>query len=448
MIVLPDGIAATDALLAKLDQCWMAGFAHLSAEHKYTLNLVRQLFADTPLAEQLATALEAIYKGVYQPEHLRVLAAARASLQGAQYDHIRQAVNTALKRQPLPEPPPQQHETLLPTEPLVKGAAHWLMDIALQGFARLEAGELSAFDSTLTQLQAKPDRMPLVAVLNGLLDELSGAVPVTAPDTAPLFRWVDLWSRALLMTAPQPERAYEPVSGALYLMGVEWRTQRRLVSVVFYGILALDDGAVWVRTTFSAYKVNAIQREETALLLPQIALLLRALRDGDTLQLQNMRLLSTGDLLWDEQQAVAGKSYKLIEVAQRYLAQDAAEALHIPPLPAEKRHPVHVAVPVVLAQYRVDDGFVEAGGLRLQVDQRRICETELDLPTLAKHNHLVGLVRYDNQQLLLQPLAAVNKMHLPVFIGIKDTLKLFDAPPKDSTVALLQERASRLLREK
>src|SRR5690606_29758590 len=130
--------------------------------------------------------------------------------------------------------------------------------------------------------------------------------------------------------------------------------------------------------------------------------------------------------------AVAGKSYKLIEVAQRYLAQDAAEALHIPPLPAEKRHPVHVAVPVVLAQYRVDDGFVEGGGLRLQVDQRRICETELDLPTLAKHNHLVGLVRYDNQQLLLQPLAAVNKMHLPVFIGIKDTLKLFDAPPKDS----------------
>lgn len=444
MNALPEPIALTDELLAQLDRCWLAGFAHLTPEHRQTLTLLRQIFSGTALEASLHAALDAVQQSVYQPEHFRVLAVARAALQGAQYDHIRGTIHTWLKRAPVPEPTPA-NQGIFPAEPLTNAAAHWLMDLAIQGFSRVDGRALSAFDSTLTQLQAIPERMALVALLNGLVDELSGAASAAQSGQVPLFRWLDLWSRALLLTAAQPQPAAQPVSGKLHLMGVAWRNQRRIISAVFYGILETDSGAKWVRTTFSAYKVNAIPPEELWLLLPQSFALLHALRTGSTLNIHGMPLLTGGDLLWNETQAQAGGTYQLMEVARKYLAAGANAVLEIPAAPAEKRHPVQIAEPILLQKFQLEESFITADGVRLPLDMPRIAGTEIDVPGLSRCDQVVGLVRYDDGQLWLQPLAAVNKKRPPIFIG--SSVKSAE-PPKNSILALLQERASRLLREK
>jgi hypothetical protein len=444
MIALPEPIALTDDLIVRLDQCWLAGFAQLSAENKQTLITLPQIFAETPLASALSTAIDNLFQGVYQPQHFLTLAAARAALQGAQYAHLRQSVTTLLKR-PNTDSSVLQVTGTIPPEPLVNATAHWLMDIALQGYGRLDARTLSAFDSTLSQIQALPERLPLALMVNAIIDELAGAVPVSNPQNAPLFRWMDLWSRAMLMTMPQPAPSPQPTSGTLYLMGAEHHNQNRLYSLSFYGILENPDGATWVKTTFSTYKVNAIKPDELWALLPQAKPLYEAFRTGKALTLTQIPLLPTGDLLWDETCATETQPYAFAEIASRYLAPDAPETLHIiPPLPG-KQHPIHLAEPVLLAKYTLTDDLIQSGEFQMRL---HLPENHKELPKLPRHDTLVGLIRYDNQGFYIQPLAVAQGKKAPAFATIRNSAKLFEAPAKNSAIMLLRERASRLLREK
>lgn len=442
-------ISETDRFLAALDACWLAGFAQLAPEHRQTLAKLQNIFSGTPLGEPLQSAVEQLRRGVYQPEHFRVLSAARASLQGAQYAHLRQAAEALIKRTTAPSPTPSALDAPTAPPPLLNGAAQWLADLAITGFSRLDARDVSAFDATLRQMRGSPEFLPLVAVLAGLSQSLIGAVPVADPASAPVFRWVDLWSRALVMTAQAPRSPVtQPTDGLLHLMGVEWRSQPQLVSAVFYGILTEGDTARWVRVTLSAHKVSAIGGDEAWLLLPQSQRLLQALDSGQTFQLAGMPLTPTGDLLWDDGLATTGAPYKVMDIARRCLLPGAATPIEVaPPLP-EYRHPIHLAVPVALDGYQVsEDNTLTAGDITLPLDIRRIAGTELDPQHLRQRQHMVGLVRYDDGQFWLQPLAAADKKGRLDFIG-EGGLKLFTKPPKNSTVAILQERASRLLREK
>nr|MCU0464465.1 hypothetical protein [Anaerolineae bacterium] len=189
-------ITETDRFLAELDACWLAGFAQLTTEHRQTLAKLQHIFSGTPLTQPLENAVDQIRRGVYQPEHFRVLAAARASLQGAQYAHLRRAAEALVKRAAAPtdsSPTPQAVPT--PPMPLLNGTAQWLADIAITGFSRLDPRDVSAFDATLLQLRSSPHLLPITSVLSGLSQALIGAVPVVDPASAPVFRWVDLWSR-------------------------------------------------------------------------------------------------------------------------------------------------------------------------------------------------------------------------------------------------------------
>ncbi len=455
MIPLPNDIALTDDFIAQLDACWFAGFAQLSGQHQQTLAQLGSIFAGSPLETPLKNAIQSITQGMYQPEHFQVLALARVALQGAQFERLQEALLKHLNR-PLESETSLSPATIEPAQPVVKGAAYWLTDIALRGFSRLETKEIAIIDSTLIQLQNDPALMPLSTLLYGFMDELVGLVPTVDVNTIPLFRWVDLWCASMVMTThhpPQPNPT--PISGELSLMGVEWRVQGRLISAVFYGILTQDEGARWVQTTFSTYKVTAIERDEARLLLPQTRPLLEALKAGTVLRLNQMPYLATGHLLWDEASVSAGGSYKLADVAQTYLAVDAPSPLHSTPVPPEKRHPVHLAIPIFLAGYSLNlvehttnEGTITAGELTFPLEDRRVHQTELDPEELAKQAFVIGLLRYDDQQFTFHPIAAANKKGKPIFVGVGETLKLFEKPSNKSTIALLQERASRLLREK
>jgi hypothetical protein len=442
---IPDGCAVIDDFIVEMDQCLLVGYANLSPAQQTTLDQMQAIFAGTPLSEPIHTALDMIRKGVFRPEDFCAIAAARAALQGAQYDHLRNAAQTILGRTASSSADDQP--ALAPPTPILAGTAHWLTDIAIHGFSRLETNALAAFDTTLAQLQSDPSMLPLATLLTGFVDELTGAVPVTDKNAALLFRWGDLWSKSLLMTTHMIEtQPSQLVSGTFYPMGIEWRSQKRLVSVVFYGILKTEPMAYWTRFTFSAYKVDAIQRGEGWLLFPQAERLLTALHEGKSLLLDGVPMLPTGDLLWDDDIPVGG-TYNLMEVALQYLSPDAAEPIHLPPVPSHKRHPVHLAEPVALANYRLKNQHLTSGDLNVPLDLRRILNTELSPKHLAKYDHLVGLLRYDDQQWQLQPLAAGNRKQISTLLDLGETLKMLRKLPDDSTVAILQERATRLLRE-
>jgi hypothetical protein len=84
-------------------------------------------------------------------------------------------------------------------------------------------------------------------------------------------------------------------------------------------------------------------------------------------------------------------------------------------------------------------------GAELALDLRRTAGSELMPEALTDADALFGLLRYDSGAWSIQPLAAGTAGAKAIFAG-QNGAKLFKKPPKNSAVAILEERASRLLR--
>ena len=439
----PEGIAETAGVIAQLDNCFRSGF--VGGQQQAALAMLARIFAGTPLASRLAESVAALGRGEFQEAHFVSLAAARAALQGAQYDtlrgHARAALGRAFDQDGIAQVAPPA------PLPLLDSARHWLMELAISGFARLEAGALLPFLTTLAQLREQPGLLHVSALLTGFAGELLAALPIAQPDQVPLLRWCDLWSAAMLgaagAAAPPLARA---VTGTLYPLGVELREHPQMLSVVFYGVLVADGAAEFVRQTWSRFKVAAICGDESWLLFPDAAPLLESLVQGKALDVQNARLLPTGDLIWDGSAARPGKKYKLLEIAARYFAPQAAEEAIVRPLPPLERHPVQIAEPVALAGCTLlGERIRTSDGAEIALDMRRSSGAELTPEALAEASALFGLLRYDAGEWALQPLAAGAPGAKAIFAG-QNGAKLFKKPPKSSAVAILEERAGRLLR--
>ncbi len=113
----------------------------------------------------------------------------------------------------------------------------------------------------------------------------------------------------------------QPVTGTLYPLGVDLREHPQMLSAVCYAVLVADGRAELVRQTWSRFKVAAIQGDERWLLFPDAAPWLESLAQGKALDVQNIGLLPSGDLVWDGGACKPGQKYKLIEIAARYFAR-------------------------------------------------------------------------------------------------------------------------------
>ena len=86
---------------------------------------------------------------------------------------------------------------------------------------------------------------------------------------------------------------------------------------------------------------------------------------------------------------------------------------------------------------------------RLPVATRRLCAfSELTPEVAANSSQMFGLLRFDQRRWEIQPLgvaATVKKKNVILFSG-ESAAAVLKKPPKTSTIAILQERASRLLR--
>jgi hypothetical protein len=381
-----------------------------------------------------------------QERHFLALAAARVALHGALYDALRGQLCATLGRKVGADdaPPPAAAAA---SDPLLDGVRHWLMELAVTGFARLDAGGVLPFLPALAQLRLQPRHARLAYALTGFVDELLAVVPAARPEDVPLLRWGDLWSAAMCEAAGLvPEATAQPATGALHPLGIALRQRDQFASVTVYGLLAHDAGASFVRLTRSRFKVGGIGGDTVWLLFPDLAPLLEALAQGHALNLRAMPLLPSGDLLWDAARAEPGAKASPLAVAARHLAPGAGDAT--PPLPPLHRHPLQLGEPVALAGFALaDDALQLADGTLLPLDARWDPEGDLGRDALGAATTLFGLVRYDAGGWAIEPLSAATKAGKVSFVG-QGGAKLFKKPPKLNPVAVLEERASRLLRKK
>lgn len=453
---LPDGVSATLNLLAEFDQCFVAGFANFE-QHQPTLSAIQRVLTGTPLASIVHNACEALHRSEFLEQHFIGLASARAALQGAVFDALQQQMRQALGRSIEPIMPTQESTPIpAPVQPLLESIRNWLMEMALVGFARLTASQLVAFLPTLEKMQAEPLLIRQAALLTGFCQELMRQIPIADSRTIPAYRWVDLWTRSFTATL-QVNLSDSPqlITGTLELLGIDLRHHANLVSFTAYGLLTTNEQLQLVRSTLSAYKVDTIQQDEIWLLFPQAVTLLDAFAQNQTLHLKEIPLLSTGDLLLPDRDLLlsgngaVGDKYNLMQRSAKYFAID-AETLPCCALKPLDRHPIQLAEPIYLNGYTVkaenDELMLSWGDAEsLPVAINRLSHwSEIDQAAIAKSTQLFGLLRFDAGQWAVQPLAVAGKGK-PIFTG-QTAAKVLKSPPKNNTVGILQERASRLLR--
>jgi hypothetical protein len=451
LLAVPEGVCHAAAVIAGLDRCFVVGFGRLGPEQTRSLQSLARLCSGTPLKDTVAAAVEALTRNEFVERHFAALAAARAALQGAQYDALRKHAAAALGRTP---PDGAAGEPAAPAVPepvkvWQESTRHWLMEIAIAGFGQLEPQTLAPFAATLEQLQAEPLTTRLAALLTGFRHELLNAMPVSVLPAVPAYRWADLWTRAMVAALRPPALpAGTKVSGTLSPLGMDLRHHGYFVSADVYGVLDGGNEARLVRVTLSSYKVDVIRGSQTWQCFGKSAEpLLKAVSELQGLAVSDATLLPTGDLLMDGKAKVKSARAAL-DAAQKWLAPGAAVPL--PSVAALDRHPVQIAEPVYLESYKpIDEGAaIDLGaGVTLRVATERISGTsELQPEHVADSSAMLGLLRFDGGAWAVQPLAVAGpKGSIFTGMGAAEPPK---AGKKKPTLVILQERASRLLRKK
>src|SRR5947209_5787761 len=114
LLAVPENVRQAGAVVAALDRCFVVGFGRLGPEQHAALQALERVCAGTPLGGAVKNAVAALGRSEFVDRHFAALAAARAALQGAQYDALRAQARTALGRGVeatngfAPAPPPEE----------------------------------------------------------------------------------------------------------------------------------------------------------------------------------------------------------------------------------------------------------------------------------------------------------------------------------------------------
>jgi hypothetical protein len=454
LLTVPEKVRQAAAIVAGLDRCFLVGFGRLGPEQQSALQALERVCAGTPLGGCITEAVSAIARSEFVDRHFVSLAAARAALQGAQFDALRAQVDGVLGR-PGAAPPDPVSVPALEDGPVAvwqESTRNWLMELALAGFQQLEAQTVAPFASTLEHLQAEPRTLRLAAILTGFLNELLEAMPMSALTALPLYRWSDLWTRSMIAAVRPPVAPTgRKVDGKLTLFGADLRQSGFVVSADLYALLEGEITRV-VRLTLSSFKVNVISGADLwSCFSTTTHDLLRALSQRSRLAVRGATLLSNGQLLWDGE-TQGGKAVEFLPLATR-LAPGAANPPPPPLVDPVDRHPLQLAEPIFLDRFQPTGGdnlSLDLGdGVVLPVAVRRLGRaSELQPEHVKQSKALLGLLRFDAGHWEVQPLAVVldDKKGEVVFTGSSAAQSLGGKAAK--TLATLKERASKLLRQK
>jgi hypothetical protein len=467
---LSDRSTAAIALLAEIDPCFLIGFAHLEEKHLAVIDSLQRIFQGTPLGAACEAMGKAFANYEFTPSAFITLAVARASILGALNDDLQQQVQQALGRVFLESPTSETESTKIvdsevnSVQAQIDSIQHWLMEVAISGFTRLGTSTWIPFLPTLETLQADSSLVRQAAILTGLIDEFSTRLPAPSIYDIPLHRWVDLWTQSMIATLRSPSKPQNiqpiSISGNLQFLGLDIRHHVNLVSLVAYGVLTITNSSTnftrpqLVRITLTRYSVSAITGDEIWLLFEDAKPLFEALAQQQILQLEKAQLLPTGDLVWDKTTSTTlGEAYDLLKLTAAFSPNPISIA-DIPKLctiaPGD-RHPIQLAEPVFLSGYKVINqndliSLIWDEYPALNIAMERLSPLSvIAAADLVKSTQMFGLLRFDAGQWSMQPLFIMIKSKR--ICPSQAAIAILDKPPATNKIAILQERASRLLRK-
>ncbi|GAA1771336.1 hypothetical protein [Luedemannella helvata] len=455
------GVADADDLVAGLDTALAHGLGRVDDERAAALAAFAGAFAGSPLGDPLTEAVGKVVAGSVGDEHLAALAGGRAALLGAAHDALRGHLDAALGRtRQAWQPPAGASAAPGGLDNLLAGTRSWLRELVITGWRGVDHDIVSTAGQVISALLAVPAARRLAVLLDGLAAELRVASPVSTMPHVPLRRWGDLWSRATLLAhdagwaaTPDPVAT---VSGRLLVLGVDVHEHSTAVQAQVHGVLEVAGTEPrLVRASVGATKTDTIVGPAVWRLFGDAPVLKAALADRRVLELTDVPLLASGDLLWRDGQARAGEPADPFATARVLLAGAVAPA--VPPL---DRHPVALAEPVLLEGYRAE--ATEAGGLAFDLGGARVAVAVDRLPScgpltadlVAASSACLGLLRWDAGAWSLQPLAVqaiVKKKPVGAHNGdwaegVTDAKAAKAYAAAGDSFSVLRERAGRLLR--
>ncbi|KST63168.1 hypothetical protein [Mastigocoleus testarum] len=448
---IPEGIESTYDLIAEFDQCFLTGFANLESQHQETLKSWQYIFIGTPLEKPVNDACRAIEKNEFIEKHFLTLAATRAALQGSIFDGLQHQLLDVLERPQVMDADLKITSIDIPSHIQVcqESILQWLMEIALVGFSCLDRSTLVPFIPNLEKIQEEPLLIRQAALLTGYFNELIRQVPVKDSNSVCLYRWVDLWTQAAIAGLGTTVNSQpQTVSGSFTALGMDLKTHANLVSFTIYGLLQDENRTQLAKISQSAYKVDAISSDEIWLLFPDAEILLQAFANNKILYLNNIPMLPTGDLIWEDT-AEFGCKYRLMEKAAEYFAPSSQiSGCYTNP---DTRHPIQIGEPVYLNNYQIvrQDGEIvidlgEKGSLK--IDRNRMSQfSPITDENILKSSEIFGLIRFDDRSWSLQPLAVMANQKT-IYTG-ENAAKILRNKSRTTTVSILRERASKLLRK-
>ncbi|MFB7724875.1 hypothetical protein [Nocardia sp. NPDC056100] len=445
----PAGVTAALEVVGGFDTALVNGLARVSEPQSAALGALAGAVAGSPLAEAVAAAVAKVSTGAIGTNELSALAGARAALLGAVHDALVAQADTTLGRSRFEWN--SASEAVAPSQ-LAIGSRAWLGELAISGWRGVDHDLVAAADQTVEALLGEPALRRLAVLLDGFTAELSASAPIASMDRVPARRWADLWARALLLSWRGTEStAVESISGRLLPLGVDVHEHGTAVQAQVYGVLETEGTARQVRVSVAAAKVDTIVGPAIWQLLGGHRQLLTALAEHRALELTDMPLAATGDLLWDDDRARAGEAADPFVTATVQLPQ--AQAPAVAPL---DRDPVHIAVPVLLEGYRFRDGALELGEARIRVELDALPSAgPLTSAGVGGSSSMIGLLRWDASGWSVRPLAIQRKVKTALTAFHNGDWALGPTDPKiakaqaksGDAVAVLRERAGRLLRK-
>ncbi|MCZ7437651.1 hypothetical protein O7598_14690 [Micromonospora sp. WMMC241] len=495
----PAGLAEALAVVDGIDDTLTRGLARVAEPDAAAWAALAEAVGGTPLAERAGEAVRAATTGGLTEEHLAVLAGARAALLGAVHDALLDRLDTALHRSRVPwaaatgiptvvtsdappgvtsagtppdattdappgvtsaGTPPEEASVGRPADaaPARAGARAWLHELTLAGWRGADHELLSGAAAPVETALAAPALRRLAVLLDGLAAELRAGLPVTDPARLPARRWADLWTRGVLLAAgaaAAEATAPEQVSGRLLPLGLDVHEHDTAFQAQLHALLEPAGGGTprLVRVTVGAAKVATIVGPAGWRLLEAYPVLLKALAERRAMTVTDLPAYG-GDLHWVDARAELAEPADPFATARVLLA--GASAAATPPL---QRHPAAIAEPVLVEGRVVRDA---AGDLVVDLDGRSVPLATDRLPAagpltpalLAAATACLGLLRWDDDRWLLQPLAvratvkrqAVEAHNGDWACGVTDAKAAKAEARAGDAVAVLRERAGRLLR--
>jgi hypothetical protein len=232
---------------------------------------------------------------------------------------------------------------------------------------------------------------------------------------------------------------------------VEFRSHAAFACPVVHGVFeSAGKPRRAVRVSLPTFKVDALRGGEVWRVYPKpLHGLIRAAAESLEVGVTGGTLLPTGDLVLAGE-VKPGKAFDPMAKAAA-LAPGAEPAVVVSPAAAADRHPVHLAEPVLLDGYTVTKGNLQFdGGPALPVAEHAVAPPcEVTPEAVAGSERLIGLLRFDGGAWQVHPLAAGGGgKKLTVTHTGESAWEAVTAKKKKDTLAVLRERASRLLRKK